>query len=134
VAGYSKTPLIRKLGLPDGGRAVFIDAPAGFMKALGPLPNDLRLGTRLTTGLDYVHAFVRSKARLRAVVRRAARALAKDRTLWISWPKQASGLAADFREGDVRAAGLATGLVDVKICAVDETWSGLKFVYRLRDR
>ncbi|MGH8496531.1 MAG: DUF3052 domain-containing protein [Gammaproteobacteria bacterium] len=134
MAGYSKTPLFRKLGLPGSGRAVLVDAPAGFVKALGPLPKDLKLGTRLTTGLAYIHAFVRSNARLHDVLPRAARALAKDGTLWIYWPKQASGLATDFREGEVRACGLAAGLVDVKICAVDEIWSGLKFVYRLRDR
>jgi hypothetical protein len=134
MTGYSKTPLIRKLGLPDSGRAVFLDAPPGYPAAIGAMPGGLRIGSRLSPELDYIHIFVASRARLRALVPRAVRALSKNGALWISWPKLASGLAADLRESDVREAGLGSGLVDVKICAVDEVWSGLKFVYRLRDR
>lgn len=134
MSGYSKTPLAKKLGLPQSGRAVFLRAPAGFAVSLGPLPQGLSIGKRLSPGLAYIHVFAGSKAQLLDSLPRAVRELRKDGTLWVSWPKKASGVATDVSEDDVRAAGLASGVVDVKICAVDEVWSGLKFVYRLRDR
>ena len=134
MAGYSGTPLPRKLGLPATGRAVLIDAPAGFTKLLGKLPPALELTPRLGRGEAYVHIFATESATLGKRFVTAARALDKAGTLWVSWPKKASGVATDLTEDVVRAIGLEAGLVDVKVCAVDDVWSGLKFMYRLRDR
>jgi hypothetical protein len=134
MAGYSGTPLPRKLGLPAAGRAVLLDAPAGFPRLLGKLPAELKVTPRLGRAETYVHIFSTESATLRKRFATAARALDKAGTLWVSWPKKASGVATDLTEDVVRAIGLGAGLVDVKVCAVDEVWSGLKFMYRLRDR
>jgi hypothetical protein len=134
VAGYSGTPLPRKLGIPERGRAAILDAPRGFLKSLGQWPRELERGATLAGELDYVHLFVDRRALLEELLPRAKRTLNKAGKLWVSWPKQASGKATDLNETIVRALGLAAGLVDVKVCAVDDTWSGLKFVYRLKDR
>lgn len=134
MAGYSGTPLPRKLGIPESGRAAILDAPRGFLKLLGKWPPALQRCPKLTAPLDYIHLFASERGVLEAEFPRARDALTKAGTLWVSWPKKASGMRTDVTEGVVREIGLANGLVDVKICAVDDTWSGLKFVYRLRDR
>lgn len=134
ASGYSGTPLIRKLGLKAGAKAAFVDAPAYYPELLGDLPENVRVLARLGRDMDFLHFFTRRLARLDRRLPVLRRSLASDGMLWISWPKKSSSLQADLSESDVRAAGLAAGLVDVKICAVDEDWSGLKFVYRLRDR
>jgi hypothetical protein len=133
-AGYSGTPLIRKLGLKAGMKAVFLDPPTGYQEALGELPERVRVLRRLGRDVDFIHLFARD---LRSLERRlpvVKRALALDGALWISWVKKNSPRYAGFGDADVRALGLAAGLVDVKVCAVDEDWSALKFVYRLEDR
>lgn len=134
MTGYSGTPLPRKLGIPSAGRAVFDGAPPGFLAGIAPLPAGLRVLARPGRDMDYLHLFAPDTRTLRRRLPRLVRALARDGTLWISWPKKASGVATDLDEAGVRAAGLRAGLVDVKICAIDPTWSGLKFVYRLEDR
>lgn len=134
MAGYSGTPLPRKLGIPEAGRAALIDAPRGFLKLVGRWPAGLERGSRLTGQLDYIHVFAVERGVLEALFPRARDALVKKGTLWVSWPKKASGKATDLTEGVVREIGLATGLVDVNVCAVDDTWSGLKFMWRLKDR
>jgi hypothetical protein len=134
LAGYSGTPLPRKLGLPESGRAAIVDAPRGFLSLLGRWPAGLKRVASLAAPLDYAHVFVSRRASLDELFAAAREALNKDGLLWVSWPKKASGKQTDVTEGEVRRAGLACGLVDVKICAIDETWSGLKFVYRLKDR
>lgn len=134
MAGYSGTPLPRKLGLPQSGRAAFLDEPPGFRKLVQPLPPALEIRERLGGRFDYIHVFAVKSAVLRKRLVAAARALEKDGMLWGSWPKKASGVATDLTDGVVRDIGLAAGLVDVKVCAVDEVWSGLKFMYRWRDR
>jgi hypothetical protein len=133
TAGYSGTPLPKKLGVKPGMRAYALNAPKQYTTLLGPL-DGVRVATRLSPDLDFIHAFFRSVADLDAAFPKLKKALAKDGTLWISWPKKSSPLAGDLAEGEVRAIGLASGLVDVKVCAVDDDWSGLKFVYRLKDR
>ena len=133
-AGYSGTPLIKKLGLAPGMKAAFPGAPDHYRALLGELPEDLRLLTRLGRQMDFIHFFTASRAELLRRFPTLVSALAPTGMLWVSWPKKTSRLDKDLAESDVRAAGLANGLVDVKICAVDEDWSGLKFVYRLRDR
>jgi hypothetical protein len=134
VAGYSGTPLPRKLGIPASGRAALVDSPHGFLKLLGKWPAQLERCPKLTGPLDYIHVFASERGVLEVQFPRARDALSTSGTLWVSWPKKASGKPTDLTEGVVREIGLAAGLVDVKVCAVDETWSGLKFVYRLRDR
>jgi hypothetical protein len=134
MAGYSGTPLIRKLGIRTGATISLIGAPADYDELIGPLPEGARVRARLAPDTDFIHLFAPDRATLTRELPRARKALAMDGTLWISWPKKTAGVATDLVEGIVRETGLAAGLVDVKICAVDETWSGLKFVYRLADR
>ncbi|MBT8136541.1 MAG: DUF3052 domain-containing protein [Gammaproteobacteria bacterium] len=134
MAGYSGTPLQKKLGLKPGMRAVFIREPDNYRTTLGELPAGLRLLSRPGKEMEFVHLFCASIKDLRARLSGVKRALARDGTLWVSWPKKSSGMQSDLAEGDVRSAGLKLGLVDVKICAVDDTWSALKFVYRVKDR
>ena len=134
MAGYSGTPLIQKLGLKPGMKALFVHAPRGYDATLGPLPAGVRRVAAVRRPLDFVQCFVTGRAALEARFARLAAALAPAGMLWISWPKQAANVATDLTEDKVREVGLAHGLVDVKVCAVDETWSGLKFVRRLKDR
>jgi len=133
TAGYSGTPLPKKLGIKPGVRAAALNAPKQYTTLLGPVEG-VRFAARLSADLDFIHAFFRRVGDLEAAFPKLKKSLAKDGTLWISWPKKTSPLAGDLAEGEVRAIGLASGLVDVKVCAVDEDWSGLKFVYRLKDR
>lgn len=115
-------------------RIQWVNPPRDLGEILGPLPDDVRVLARAGKHLDFIHGFVTRKSQLAALLQRGRRYLAKDGMLWISWPKKASGMVSEVTETDVRSAGLEAGLVDVKICAVDDTWSGLKFVYRLKDR
>ncbi|HYV17421.1 MAG TPA: DUF3052 domain-containing protein [Verrucomicrobiae bacterium] len=127
-AGYSGTPLPKKLGVKPLSRLALFGAPDGFPRTLGELPDGARL-VRAGAAADLAVWFVRSRADLRKDIARRARAIPTG-GLWIAWRKQSSGEAGDVGEADVRAAGLAAGLVDYKICAVDGTWSGLKFATR----
>ena len=129
LAGYSGTPLPRKLGIKDQGDVVLVNAPPGFERTLGALPGGVTI-RRVNTGRrDLTIWFVRS---LREVERRVVAMAAQvgDGGLWIAWPKQSSGVRTDVTQNDVRRLGLAHGLVDYKICAIDETWSALKFATR----
>jgi len=132
MAGYSGTPLPRKLGIKPGSNLTLLGGPADFAKTLGSLPEGARLTTRLGAGTSLVIWFVRSRRDLQRGIARGAAAVPRD-GMWIAWPKKSSGVATDLSEGDVRATGLANGLVDYKICAIDATWSGLKFAVRKRD-
>ena len=135
-AGYSGTPLARKLGIREGHKVAALGAPERFPALLEPLPVSVRVHTDLRGGdsFDVVAVFVRTPAELRRRFEQARRRLEQSGGLWVCWPKQSSPLATDLRESDVRGHGLAAGLVDNKICAIDEDWSGLRFVVRLRDR
>ena len=135
-AGYSGTPLAKKLGIKEGHLVAVVDAPEHLTDLLAPLPRSVRLRSDLRARRphDVLLVFVRSEAETRAAFERAARRLAPAGGLWICWPKQSSALATELKEAHVRAHGLSTGLVDNKICAVDEDWSGLRFVVRLADR
>jgi hypothetical protein len=132
TAGYSGTPLLKKLGIRNGARLQLVSAPAGFDRTLGELPADASVSLRGT--LDFAMLFVRRQAELRKDFTRLRDRLESNGMLWVAWPKKASKLETDVSESIVREFGLGAGLVDVKICAVDETWSGLKFVRRLKDR
>jgi len=133
-AGYSGKPLIEKLGIKLGARAMIVAAPRGYLANLGRLPAGVRPATRGAGPFDFIQIFAVSGKDLRARFIRARPALASTGMLWASWPKRASGVPTDLEENVVRRAGLSLGLVDVKICAVDETWSALKFVIPLKSR
>ena len=127
MAGYSGTPLPQKLGIKDGARVRLAGAPGGFARTLGVRP-------RLRGEADVFVLFARSGAVLRRSFPRARGSLSLSGGLWVAWPKKASGVPTDLTEDAVRRYGLAQGLVDNKVCAIDETWSGLRFVVRLADR
>lgn len=134
MAGYSGTPLSIKLGIKEGMAIATLHAPVAYEDLLGGIPKGARVTTSLRGKMDLIHFFTTSRSELQKSFPRLKTCLAENGILWISWPKGGSGIATDLKENVVREIGLATGLVDVKVCAVDETWSGLKFVYRLKDR
>ena len=133
-AGYSGTPLPRKLGILSGHRLALVHAPEGFEDTLGELPGDVLVGRRARGPLDVIVAFTRSRVELERGLDGWRAALDPAGGLWIAWPKRTSGLATDLSDGVVRDAGLARGLVDNKVCAIDDTWSALRFVVRVADR
>jgi hypothetical protein len=134
MAGYSSTPLAKKLGIKEQSRIAFVNAPKDFLAYLGPLPAGAEVVTRLTKPLDIVLLFVTSERLLARDFAKLAEKLATNGMIWVAWPKKSSGVATDLSFTPVQRIGLNAGLVDVKICAIDETWSGLKFVFRLKDR
>ena len=133
MAGYSGTPLAKKLGIKHGFRVWFLNAPNDFEQEL-QLPADIRIISGKAKPLDLVLLFTKSEAKLDKEFPAMARKLSPNGMLWVCWPKKASGVATDINETIVRRIGLDAGFVDVKICAVSDVWSGLKFVYRLKDR
>jgi hypothetical protein len=135
MAGYSGTPLAKKLGFKEGFCVGFVNPPRGFHQELGSLPDGVTISVApLPKPLDLILFFVDSQKTLKREFPKLARKLDKNGMLWIAWPKKASGVATDLSDNSVREIGLDAGLVDVKVCAVNEIWSGLKFVYRLEDR
>ena len=134
MAGYSSTPLAKKLGIKEGSRIALVNAPKDFKSELGELPDKVEFVKRPTKALDIVLFFVLSERELVRDFAKLAEKLATNGMIWIAWPKKSSGVTTDLSFEPVQRIGLDSGLVDVKICAIDETWSGLKFVYRLKDR
>jgi hypothetical protein len=134
-AGYSGTPLPRKLGIKPGARLALIGAPDGLDSTLGELPDGVVVRRRLGRDpFDLIVAFFSRRSMLERRLPRLCSALDPAGGLWIAWPKRASGVDTDVTEDVVRGSGLAAGLVDNKVCAIDDVWSGLRLVYRLRDR
>ena len=134
MAGYSGKPLVQKLGIKDGWAIAILNAPRGYDRLLGKLPQRVTRRPTVAGTLDLIQFFTDSKRELERRFPALERALAPAGMLWISWPKQASGLATDLTENVIREIGLAHQLVDVKVAAVDAVWSGLKFVRRVKDR
>jgi hypothetical protein len=134
VAGYSTRTLSDKLGIKSGTPVIALGAPSSYRALLDPLPGGATLQTQLSSDAAFVHRFVSSRKELAADFPKLADALADEGTLWISWPKKTSGVDTDLTENAVRDLGLPLGLVDVKVCAIDEVWSGLKFVRRVENR
>jgi hypothetical protein len=134
TAGYSGTPLVRKLGIKADGRVAFVGAPPGFDELLGQLPPGVAVRRRLRGPYDVIVSFHVRRRELERRLPALCAALADAGGLWIAWPKRASGVETDLGDGVVRELGLGAGLVDNKVCAIDATWSGLRFVYRLVDR
>lgn len=135
MAGYSETPLAKKLGIKQGFRVGLVNSPKAFKKELGSLPDDVKISVgQLPKPLDLIILFAHSERTVKLEFPILAEKLTVNGMLWIAWPKKSSGVATDLSFEIVQQTGLQTGLVDVKICAVNEIWSGLKFVYRLKDR
>jgi hypothetical protein len=133
MAGYSGTPLVKKLGIKSGFSIAFVNAPRDFARYLD-LPANVTINLKTRKPLDFVLLFVKSEKALTVKFSEYAARLTPAGMLWVSWPKKSSGVITDLSETKVRTIGLAAGLVDVKSCAVDDVWSGLKFVFRLKDR
>jgi hypothetical protein len=134
TAGYSGTPLPKKLGIKEGSLVALVGAPAGFDETLGELPPAVEIRRQARGPLDVIVFFTTRRAELARRFPTLARALAPAGGLWIAWPKKASGVATDLVFLDVQDVGLAAGLVDNKVCAIDDVWSGVRFVIRLKDR
>ncbi|MBX2917346.1 MAG: DUF3052 domain-containing protein [Cyclobacteriaceae bacterium] len=134
MAGYSKTSLSKKLGIKAGLKILVVQEPDGYWEWLAPLPDVTVVQKPAKQTLDFAHVFVQSQRDFEKIFNKVKSMLTKSGMLWISWPKKSSGIISDLDENKIREFGLANGLVDVKVCAVDDTWSGLKFVYRIKDR
>lgn len=132
--GYSGTPLPKKLGIKDRYNVCLVDAPKDVYAELNSALATCNISAQGKTPLDFAIVFTKSSAELGKEFKRLTKRLAPAGMLWVSWPKKSSGVATDLDENVVREIGLAAGLVDVKVCAVNEVWSGLKFVRRLKDR
>ena len=129
-AGYSGTPLARKLGFKEGQRVAYVEAPEHFDNLLGELPDGVAVRRALRGPLDLIVCFVTARRDLERRLPALRGALERDGMLWIAWPKRSSGVATDMTEDVVRDVALPTGLVDTKVCAIDDTWSGLRLVVR----
>jgi hypothetical protein len=130
MSGYSGTPLAKKLGITAGARLFLHRAPANYRELVAPLPAGVRTVSRIDALTDLIHVFATRRADLDRMLRSALRDMRPDAAIWVSWPKKAAGVPTDITEGVIRELALPTGLVDIKVCAVDETWSGLKLVIR----
>lgn len=133
MAGYSGTPLIKKLGVKSGDRLLLISTPENYENLIELWPDDVVLFLlKNAKNVDFIHFFTREKAELEVTFPLIKQKLKKGGGLWVSWPKRSSKLIKDLNGNDVRRIGLENGLIDVKVCAVDEDWSGLKFMYRTK--
>jgi hypothetical protein len=134
MAGYSGTPLAQKLGIKPDYRIHVANPPGNYRKLVAPLPKGVRLVARVSGDTDIVHLFSTSRNELAAKLRAARKRLRPDGAIWVSWPKKSSKVATDIGEDTVRELALPLGLVDIKVCAVDDVWSGLKLVIRKSNR
>ena len=130
MAGYSATPLIKKLGLQSGMKLYLVNAPADYYEWIAPVPENINIVSRMTAGLDLVHVFSMDAAQLTKILQQTRNRLKPDGMIWVSWPKKAAKVATDITEDTIRTIALPMGLVDIKVCAVTEVWSGLKLVIR----
>jgi hypothetical protein len=132
--GYSGRPLFKKLGIQPGSRVKTGNAPSDYLALLAPIPDGARISSRLRAPVDIWHLFVTSRSKLEAQLGRCQSEITQSGMVWVSWPKKASGVRSDVTEDVVREVALPLGFVDVKVCAVDEVWSGLKLVIRRSNR
>lgn len=134
MPGYSGTPLYKKLGIKPGFRVLTLGAPTHFAETLGPLPEQVQLLSRARNPVEITVVFARNATDLRQRFARAKALIPRDGSIWVCWPKKSAGIKTDLSFDMVQRHGLDQGLVDNKVCAVSETFSGLRFVYRLKDR
>jgi hypothetical protein len=134
MAGYSGRPLAQKLGIKTGQQVATLGAPPGYRKLLSPLPDAVSFATKVGPGATFIHLFASKRATLAKDLKRLRETIADTGVLWVSWPKKSSGTKTDITEDAIRELALPLGYVDVKVCAVDETWSGLKLMIRRENR
>jgi len=134
TAGYSGTPLAKKLGIKEGTRAAAVNAPDNFLELLEPLPTGVIMIDMPDKGIDLIHFFTNSRDELAKGLAKYRNLIRQDGTIWVSWHKKAAKLPTEITEDTVRDVALPLGLVDIKVCAVDEKWSGLKLVIRRENR
>lgn len=130
VAGYSGTPLTRKLGVKDGSKMLVVGAPEGYVKLLEPLPEAVQFVSKLSEAVDIVHIFTDQKAELQKALTAFRKTLKPTAVIWVSWPKKSARVPTEIIEDTVRQVALPLGFVDIKVCAVTDVWSGLKLVVR----
>ena len=130
VASYSGTPLAKKLGIKADATVCLSNPPANYAKLVAPLPDGVSLGDRVSGRTDLIHIFVTRRTDLERRLTSTLKSMRPDAAVWVSWPKKSSGVATDVTEDTIREVALPMGLVDIKVCAVDNTWSGLKLVIR----
>ncbi len=130
MAGYSQTPLARKLGIKAGTTLLLLGAPEHYLDLLAPFPDGVRFVSDLSSSPDLIHVFSRQASELRKILEGCRAQMRADASVWVSWPKRSSKVPTDISEDVVRAIALPLGLVDIKVCAVDDVWSGLKLVLR----
>ncbi len=134
MAGYSKKLLAEKLGIKPGNKITFVNHPVGYEKTLGPLPKDVLIALIEENDFDFIQLFTKDSAELKSFFPILKHHIKSGGMIWISWPKEGSKVKTDINENIIRKIGLENGMVDVKVIAVDKIWSGLKFVFRLKDR
>ena len=134
ASGYSGKPLIVKLGIKEGFTIFAMNQPENYFDILGELPGEVSVKSRLSGEMDFIHFFTKDKKELSSNLLNLKKHLNKNGMLWVSWPKKSSKIPTDITEDTIREIALPKGLVDIKVCAIDENWSGLKLVYRLKDR
>src|SRR5712692_7312852 len=134
MVGYSGTPLAKKLGIKKDSKIVLVNPPKNYLELLAPIPDGVKLLPRVTSYTDLVHIFSTNKEELRSCLRDFLNKLKRDGMIWVSWPKKAAKVPTDITEDTIRELALPLGLVDIKVCAVDDTWSGLKLVIRKENR
>lgn len=134
MAGYSGTPLPQKLGIKPGTIVVAIDPPENYRKLLGQIPSGVNFATRPTGNTKFVHLFATRRSELATQLSILRRKIAEDAAIWVSWPKKSANVPTDITEDVIRAVALPLGFVDIKVCAVDEIWSGLKLMIRKENR
>jgi hypothetical protein len=134
MSGYSGTPLSKKLGIKEGFTILIRNAPENYESLLAPLPDDVHLSTDAGKNLQMVHFFTKSREELKKQLPAFMKSIRQDGMIWVSWPKKSSKVSTDITEDVVREVALPLGVVDVKVCAIDEIWSGLKLVTRKENR
>jgi DUF3052 family protein len=134
VAGYSSTSLPKKLGIGSGCRMSVVNPPKNYRDLVSPLPDGAKLVSKFDDTVDMAHLFVTKKRDLARFLTSTLKTMRRDAVIWVSWPKKAAGVPTDVTEDTIREIALPMGLVDIKVCAVDETWSGLKLVIRKENR
>jgi hypothetical protein len=130
TVGYSGTPLVKKLGIKPGAQVYVVEGPANYATLVAPLPEGVKMVTRATEATDIAHVFVVKRSELAKLLKELRAKLRSDAIVWVSWPKKAAKVSTDITEDTVREVALPLGFVDIKVCAVDNTWSGLKLMVR----
>lgn len=134
MAGYSSTPLAKKLGIKEGFNIRLINEPSNYFELFTDFPVNVNLSPGNRSKKDFIHFFTKELKELNKILPKLSGEISSDGMIWVSWPKKAAGIQTDVTENLIREVGLASGLVDIKVCAVDDTWSGLKFVIPVKDR